>query len=208
LPLDQPIFGGDRNGPTTAVNVGDALDGTAGGDALFHSTAPARHAPTGTGRGSPPRPASPPQTGPPRSWDRLAPEVPDARHNLHGAFHLLHGKDAAAFEALRAGLRGRLAPLGEAEAHWRDEPARAYWRQRRLFALEDAALTAPLAEAVAGTDRLPSLATLARYRARVERDARLAREQLAALRAADPRPLNRHKRRLLKALRRYGAAAR
>jgi hypothetical protein len=174
------------------------------------------------------------------------------RHNLHGPFRLLAGEDEAAFEALRADLRGRHAPAGEAEAHWCDELARAYWRQRRLFALEEAALTAPLAEAIEGTDRLPSLATLARYRVRVERDARLAREQLDALKAsrptapaaarlrwllaraeeqaavvtaapeaagtpepepaaaplapeaADTRPLNRHERRRLTALRRHG----
>jgi hypothetical protein len=126
--------------------------------------------------------------GPATPEGRARSAMNGTRHNLHGAFRLLGGEDAAAFEALRADLRRVHAPAGEAEAHWCDELARACWRQRRLFALEDAALTAPLAEAVAGTDRLPSLATLARYRARVERDSRLAREQLAALQAARPRP--------------------
>jgi hypothetical protein len=111
------------------------------------------------------------------------------RHNLHGPFRLLDGEDAARFEALRADLRARHAPLGEAEAHWCDELARAAWRQRRLFALEDAAMVTPLlpGEGAAEPDRLPSLATLARYRARIERDTRLAREQLEALKAARPR---------------------
>jgi hypothetical protein len=60
----------------------------------------------------------------------------------------------------------------------------ALWQQQKLQALT----TLVLAAAENGTDkpeslrRLPSLATLARYRARIERDLRLAQQELEAAR--------------------------
>ena len=91
--------------------------------------------------------------------------------------------------ALRAALTARIAPADAIEEHWVGEIAFALWQQQRLQAL--AALV--LAAAESGTSepdeaatRLPSLATLARYRARIERDLKLARHELEAARQARP----------------------
>ena len=111
------------------------------------------------------------------------------RHNLHGPCRLLPEEDAAALDALRADLASLHAPADAVEAHWVEEIAFAMWRQRRLHRLESAALDrAEEATATAGTDEpgrplpLASLATLARYRARVGRDLRLAEAELEASR--------------------------
>jgi hypothetical protein len=91
-------------------------------------------------------------------------------------------EDATALAALRAAMLARHQPLDEAKAHWVEElvAVAVAWRQRRLRALEDAAL----ARAAAGEvgPALPSLATVIRYRGRLERDRRRAAEELAALR--------------------------
>ena len=76
---------------------------------------------------------------------------------------------------------GRWQPVDAAEAHLVEELVFAAWRQVRLRAVEDAVL----ARAERGempSPALPSLATLMRYRGRIERDGRHAVEQLAALR--------------------------
>ena len=88
---------------------------------------------------------------------------------------------------MRDALTARLAPVDTIEQHWVGEIAFALWQQR-LRALTALALAA----AEGGTDepetaRLPSLATLARYRARIERDLRLAREGFEAARSSRPR---------------------
>jgi hypothetical protein len=75
------------------------------------------------------------------------------------------------------------------EEHWVVEIAFALWQQQRLQPLAALALTA----AESGTDepdatRLPWLATLARYRARIERDLKLAQQSLEAARQSRPRP--------------------
>ena len=88
-------------------------------------------------------------------------------------------EDAAAMAALRAAMLARHQPLDEAEAHWVEELVFVAWRQRRLRVLEDAVLTQTGAEA---GPALPSLATLIRYRGRLDRDWRRASEELAALR--------------------------
>lgn len=88
--------------------------------------------------------------------------------------------------ALCASLALRHGPVDEVECHWIEELAFAVWRQRRLRALETAALDA--AESTDEPDpRRPSLATLARYRARIERDLRLAHAELERARAMRPR---------------------
>ena len=82
----------------------------------------------------------------------------------------------------------RLAPVDAVEEHWVGEIAFALWHQQRLQPLAALALAA----AESGTDepemsRLPSLATLARYRARTERDLKLAQQSLEAARQSRPR---------------------
>ncbi len=113
------------------------------------------------------------------------------RHGLAGPFRLLPGEDAAAYERLRAALLARHAPADAAEEHWVEELAFAAWRLRRLRALDAADGTSesePQARAEPDeAARLPSLATLARYRGRVERDHRQALQALESLRASRPR---------------------
>ena len=88
-------------------------------------------------------------------------------------------EDAAALAALRAAMLARHQPLDEAEAHWVEELVFVAWRQRRLRVLEDAVLAQTGTETVPA---LPSLATLIRYRGRLDRDWRRATEELAILR--------------------------
>ncbi len=92
----------------------------------------------------------------------------------------LDPEDAAALAALRAAMLARHQPLDEAEAHWVEELVFVAWRQQRLRAVEDKVLTQ--VEAVATGPALPSLATLIRYRGRLDRDWRRAIEELTALR--------------------------
>ena len=91
-------------------------------------------------------------------------------------------EDAAALAALRAAMLARHQPLDEAEAHWVEELVFVAWRQRRLRVLEDAVLAGAGVEA---GPALPSLATLIRYRGRLDRDWRRASEELVR---AVPRP--------------------
>src|SRR5690349_23130052 len=114
--------------------------------------------------------------------------VNGTRHGLAGPFRLLPGEDAAAYARLRAALLARHAPADAVEEHWVEELAFAAWRLRRLHALDAAAIAA--ADGTSEPDEtahLPSLATLARYRGRVERDHRQALQALESLRASRPR---------------------
>ena len=103
------------------------------------------------------------------------------RHGLTGRFRLLPGEDRRAFEALLSGWSERLRPEGPAETAAVRKFVAAIWREQRLFVVEERLLRA-LARGEP-TEDLPSLATLVRYRNRLERDRRLAREELAELRA-------------------------
>ena len=105
-----------------------------------------------------------------------------ARHGLCARTMVLgEGEDGGELAGLRAALLRRWQPVDAAEAHLVEELVFAAWRQVRLRAVEDAVL----ARAERGeppSPALPSLATLMRYRGRIERDGRQAVEQLAALR--------------------------
>src|SRR3954470_12337232 len=129
-------------------------------------------------------PASPPppQPAPPRANGALGrgPATPDGkarsaanatRHGLRATSGTVPPEHAPELAALRDALTARLAPIDPVERHWVGEIAFALWQQQRLRAVTDLALAA----AEGGTSeperpRLPSLATLARYRARIERD--------------------------------------
>ena len=104
------------------------------------------------------------------------------RHGLSARTMVLgEGEDGSELAALRGALLARWQPVDAAEAHLVEELVFAAWRQVRLRAVEDAVL----ARAERGempSPALPSLATLMRYRGRIERDGRHAVEQLAALR--------------------------
>lgn len=99
-------------------------------------------------------------------------------------FDLRSGEGEALFSGLRNALLARHAPADEIERHWVEELAFALWRQRRLRSLEAAVLASfdnlPN-EPESAAPALPSLATLARYRARIERDHRLALAELERL---------------------------
>src|SRR3954451_5025094 len=110
------------------------------------------------------------------------------RHGLRGTSRAIPPENAAALAEYREALTARLAPADPVEQHWVGEIAFALWQLRKLQALT----AAVLAHAENGTDepeptRLPSLATLARYRARIERDLRLARQEIDAARQSRPR---------------------
>ncbi len=102
------------------------------------------------------------------------------RHGLCSAQLMLRGEEERrAFAALLADLEGRLAPEGETERHLVEELATIAWRQRMLRTVEARAL-----EALAGGEPapgLPTLATLCRYRARLDRDRRRTLEALEEL---------------------------
>ena len=103
------------------------------------------------------------------------------RHGLCARTLVLEdGADALALAELRAALFARWQPLDAAEAHLVEELVFAAWREVRLRAVEDAVLVQ--AATGAPPPGLPSLATLLRYRARIERDAQAATERLLALR--------------------------
>ena len=104
------------------------------------------------------------------------------RHGLCARTMVLgEGEDGGELAALRAALLARWQPVDAAEAHLVEELVFAAWRQVRLRAVEDAVL-ARAERGEAPSPALPSLATLMRYRGRIERDGRQAVEQLAALR--------------------------
>jgi len=116
---------------------------------------------------------------------RSAANAPAPSHGLRGTgpFAFLPGEDPAAFDDLLADLLTTYAPADAAERHWVEEVAHAMWRRRRLHALEARVLGHLLSdEDEAPSTRLPSLATLARYLGRLERDLRLAHAELARLR--------------------------
>ncbi len=95
---------------------------------------------------------------------------------------LVQEEDRAAYAALRADLLARHRPEGALEEHWLQCLCDALWRRFRLDLLEARVLEALLAgEEGAG---LPSLSTLARYRARIARDIREAEARLGELREA------------------------
>jgi hypothetical protein len=110
------------------------------------------------------------------------------RHGLRaGPFRLLADEDPAAFNALLLALLARHNPADAVERHWVEGLAMALWRQRRADHLEGRILDAGTDEPE--TARLPSLDTLLRYRARIERDIRHAEAQLKSLRRARPREI-------------------
>src|SRR3954447_22851982 len=91
-----------------------------------------------------------------------------ARHGLRATSRsAMPPDDAAELAIFRNALTARLAPVDTVEEHWVAEIAFALWQQQRLRPL----VALSLAAAESDTDepdatRLPSLATLARYRAR------------------------------------------
>jgi hypothetical protein len=108
------------------------------------------------------------------------------RHGLRaGPFQLLPGEDPAALQALFQDLLARYRPVDEAERHWVEELAFAYWRQRRADNREAVILDGDSDEAL--LPKLLSLGTLLRYRARIERDLRQAQTQLELLQQTRPR---------------------
>ena len=105
------------------------------------------------------------------------------RHGLCAKTPVLStGEDAAALGALRGALLARHLPRDEAEAHWVEELAFAAWRQRRLRALESEVLARAGTAGEEAASALPSLSTLIRDRARLDRDWRRAMDELGMLR--------------------------
>ncbi len=106
-----------------------------------------------------------------------------SRHGLTSrTIVLVHEEDRAAYAALRADIMARHRPQGALESHWAKCLLDALWRQSRLDLLESRVLEGLIAGEEGGG--LPSLATLARYRARIARDIREAEARLGELREA------------------------
>lgn len=109
------------------------------------------------------------------------------RHNLTGVFRLLPGEDRDAYERLRRAWHARLLPIDQAERDAADAIVAHVWRRQRLDALEERLLSALIEGRP--TQGLPSLATLCRYRARLEKDRREAERELVELRESRPQRL-------------------
>lgn len=128
-----------------------------------------------------PDPADPAAAGPrQRPVRRRAEPLPAVDEPL-GA---LPEDEVPVFKALRRDWHARLFPIDAAEWALADAVACAAWRRRRLDALEDRVLRALLEGAPAV--ELPSLAQLARARARLERDLAAIDRELARLQALRP----------------------
>jgi hypothetical protein len=111
------------------------------------------------------------------------------RHGLAaGTFTLLAHEDPGQWEALRTALIDEYEPATPAEAACVERLARTFWRQGRLDAVETlvfAALLSPdMDEPEPHRPPLPSLATLARYRARIDKERRETEAELAQPQAA------------------------
>ncbi len=79
----------------------------------------------------------------------------------------------------------RFQPADATEPHWCEALVRAAWCQKRLWALEvaviDRFLAALRGEIAEDAPALPSLDTVIRYRARLDRDYYRALKELAAI---------------------------
>ncbi|MDX6751908.1 hypothetical protein SH611_19045 [Geminicoccaceae bacterium 1502E] len=120
----------------------------------------------------------------------VTPEGKDAsarnavRHGLCGAIESLAPEETAFFEHRLAALSAQHRPADAGETHWVERMAWVMVRERRLDAIEARVTAAALGEGgEEAAERLPSLATVLRYRARLERDWRQASGELAAARA-------------------------
>lgn len=123
-------------------------------------------------------------------------EAGKARAALNGTRHGLFSAelpvadeaDRARLEALRACYLQRFRPADAVERHWCEELVRVAWRQRQLFAVEAAVLdrfgAVVRGEDVSALPPLPSLDTISRYRARLDRDLLKAMGELERLQAA------------------------
>jgi hypothetical protein len=118
------------------------------------------------------------------------------RHGLAaGTFTLLAHEDPVRWEALRTALIGEYEPATPAEAALIERLARSFWRFNRVDAVETLVFAALLSpdthEPEPHRPPLPSLATLARYRARIDRERRDALAELAQLQAERRVPASR-----------------
>lgn len=118
------------------------------------------------------------------------PEEPDRapacdEPSLPGLERALEGEEARAYRALRSDLEARWCPIDAAERAALEAIAAAMWRRLRLAALEERVLRALFAGD--RLDGLPSLPTILRYRARIERDRQAAEADLRRLQALRPR---------------------
>ena len=125
--------------------------------------------------------ASPPRaTGPVTAEGKARSAMNATRHGICAA-RPTFGPDAdpGGLDALRAALVARHRPQDAAEAHWVEELVFTAWRQQQLRTLEAAVLARAMATgSEVEASSLPSLATVIRYRARLDRDWRRAGEAL------------------------------
>jgi hypothetical protein len=131
-------------------------------------------------------------TGPVTAEGKARSAMNATRHGICAARPAFPEADPGELDGLRAALVARYRPQDAAEAHWVEELVFTAWRQQRLRALEVAVLERAMAtETGAEAPALPSLVTVIRYRARLDRDWRRAGEALHELRRARERLLPR-----------------
>ena len=123
----------------------------------------------------------------PRPRDRGGQGAPARNAVRHGlsARSLPEPAAGGALAALRGALLARWQPWDAAEAHLVEELLFAHWRQARLRALEEMVLARP--RRGEPLDGLPSLATVLRYRARIDRALARTTQELKALQASRDR---------------------
>lgn len=122
--------------------------------------------------------------GPVTAAGKAASAANGVRHGLCAARMSLGEAEQAHLRALEESLAATLAPADAAEAYWVRQMAMTMLRRERLDAIEARVTRALLEEPEAGPPAgLPSMATIARHRARLERDQRQAAGELAAARA-------------------------
>ncbi|MDX6751238.1 hypothetical protein SH611_15595 [Geminicoccaceae bacterium 1502E] len=106
------------------------------------------------------------------------------RHGLFSETLALEPAEEAHFRGLLDSLGARHRPADEVETYWVRQMAICMMRTERLNALELRVLEAALEGAAAVREaRLPSPATVLRYRARLQRDHEHAARELAAAKA-------------------------
>ena len=121
--------------------------------------------------------------------------IPDRlRHGLLAKAVVVEGEDPALFKTLMAECEAQFAPVDEVELGMVEEMAVAYWRMRRSWTIEAELMSqgvrgqqsvpfaARMAAAFTDPDRMPKLALLQRYEARLHRMYQRALQSLILLR--------------------------
>ena len=132
--------------------------------------------------------------GPKTPEGKLRSQTHTIRHGLLAKAVVVEGEDPALFKTLMAECEAQFAPVDEVELGMVEEMAVAYWRMRRSWTIEAELMSqgvrgqqsvpfaARMAAAFTDPDRMPKLALLQRYEARLHRMYQRALQSLILLR--------------------------